>query len=202
MNKLLYYPADLNSSTSHTLYVRYMVGPTCKQKVVLELDNLKLPYFLSVGGIITFYEKLAPGSIEILRSNLKKHGLSILDDDSSRMMDSIITLINKLVHDSEQLPSLNYEQVLSVIQDITNEGIIELFTEITGYTFQQFIVLHKIERAKALVLYDNFTDEQISELLLYKSEALMQAQFLKITGLNTSYFRSLKSMREMIAATA
>ena len=54
------------------------------------------------------------------------------------------------------------------------------------------ILLHKIEKAKELLLYDEMYLTEISYVLKYSSVAHLSAQFKKITGLTPSFFKSLK----------
>ena len=70
-----------------------------------------------------------------------------------------------------------------------------IFSEVKGITIQQFIIIHKIERAKELLLYDELNLTEISYRLNYSSVAHLSNQFKKITGLTPSHFKSLKDKR-------
>jgi AraC-like DNA-binding protein len=64
-----------------------------------------------------------------------------------------------------------------------------------GITIQQYIIVHKIERAKELILYDELNLTQISCKLHYSSVAHLSNQFKKVTGLTPSHFKKLKDRR-------
>ncbi|CAN5378836.1 hypothetical protein BH23BAC3_BH23BAC3_19700 [soil metagenome] len=55
-----------------------------------------------------------------------------------------------------------------------------------------FIVMQKIERIKELLLYEDLPLSEIAEMLHYKNEQLLAAQFKKYTGLTPNYFKQLK----------
>jgi AraC-like DNA-binding protein len=57
------------------------------------------------------------------------------------------------------------------------------------------MILHKIERVKELLLYDELTLSEIAWKLHYSSVAHLSHQFKKVTGLTPSYFKSLKNKR-------
>lgn len=67
-----------------------------------------------------------------------------------------------------------------------------LFSETEGTTIEHFILLHKIEKVKELILYDELNFTEIAEKLHYSSVAHLSNQFKKITGLTPTYYKSLK----------
>ncbi len=62
-------------------------------------------------------------------------------------------------------------------------------------TIQQFIIIHKIEKAKELLLYDQLDITEISYKLHYSSVAHLSTQFKRITGLTPSFFKGLSKKR-------
>ena len=67
-----------------------------------------------------------------------------------------------------------------------------IFSEVKGITIQQFIIVHKIERAKEFLLYNELTLTEIAYKLHYSSVAHLSNQFKKVTGLTPSVFKQLK----------
>jgi len=70
-----------------------------------------------------------------------------------------------------------------------------LFSETKGTTIEHFIILHKIERVKELIIYDELNLSEIAWKLHYSSVAHLSNQFKKITGLTPSFFKSLKNKK-------
>jgi AraC-like DNA-binding protein len=71
-----------------------------------------------------------------------------------------------------------------------------MFSEVKGITIQQFIIIHKIERVKELLLYNELNLTEISYKLNYSSVAHLSNQFKKVTGLSPTYFKNLKQKRK------
>jgi AraC-like DNA-binding protein len=70
-----------------------------------------------------------------------------------------------------------------------------LFSEVKGTTIQHFIILHKIERVKELLLYEQMNLTEISYLMQYSSVAHLSNQFKKVTGLSPSFYKMMKKKR-------
>jgi AraC-like DNA-binding protein len=71
-----------------------------------------------------------------------------------------------------------------------------IFSEVKGFTIQQFIIFHKIEKVKELLLYDELNVTEISYKLHYSSAAHSSNQFKKITGLTPTFYKQLKKKRD------
>ena len=70
-----------------------------------------------------------------------------------------------------------------------------MFSEVQGTSIEQFIIAHKIERIKELIIYDELNITEIAWKMNYSSVAHLSTQFKKVTGLTPSHFRQLKDKR-------
>src|SRR5207245_1951397 len=70
-----------------------------------------------------------------------------------------------------------------------------LFSEVKGTTIEHYIISHKIERAKELLIYNELSLTEIAYKLHYSSVAHLSNQFKKITGLTPSFFKNMKHKR-------
>jgi AraC-like DNA-binding protein len=70
-----------------------------------------------------------------------------------------------------------------------------LFSEVQGTTIEQFIILHKVEKIKELITYNELNITEIAWKLNYSSVAHLSNQFKKVTGLTPSHFRDLKEKK-------
>jgi AraC-like DNA-binding protein len=66
---------------------------------------------------------------------------------------------------------------------------------VQGITIAQFIILHKIERVKELLIYDELNLTEIAWKMHYSSVAHLSNQFKKTTGLTPSHFKNLKERK-------
>ena len=64
-----------------------------------------------------------------------------------------------------------------------------------GITVEQFIISHKIERIKELIIYGDMNITEIAWEMNYSSVAHLSNQFKKATGLTPSHFKQLKEKR-------
>jgi AraC-like DNA-binding protein len=66
---------------------------------------------------------------------------------------------------------------------------------VQGTTIGQFIISHKVERIKELIMYDELNITEIAWKMNYSSVAHLSNQFKKATGLTPSHFKQLKDKR-------
>lgn len=176
-------------------YVKYMVSLRCKMIVKEELKKTGLKYAISPHGAVEFLEEVSPTQLEELNKNLLASGLELLDHNDSMLIDRIINIVLEVVHYSDELPNLSFEDIIGKSLGSGNEAILKIFSDVKGLSIMQFIVLQKIERVKELLLYDDLSLAEISEKLRYKNEHYLIAQFKKYTGLSPTYFKKLKNER-------
>jgi AraC-like DNA-binding protein len=178
------------------LYIKYMVSLRCKMMVKEELKKIGLHYVNVDLGVVEIMEDITEATFELLKINLARSGLELLDDKKSILIEKIKDVIIEMVHYTDELPKVNYSDYISekLNQDYTY--LSNIFSEVKGITIQQFIINHKIERVKELLLYDELNLTEIAYLLNYSSVAHLSGQFKKITGLSPSYFKQLKKKRK------
>ncbi len=122
-------------------------------------------------------------------------GLELLDDKKSILIERIKSVIVEMIHYSDEVPKVNYSDYISQKLDYDYTYLSNVFSEVKGTTIQQFIINHKIEKVKELLLYDELNLTEISYRLHYSSVAHLSNQFKKVTGLSPTFFKNLKSKR-------
>lgn len=180
---------------SSNLYVKYMVSLRCKMIAKSELHALNISYKLSPHGAIEFTDEITEDQYDLLNERLKNHGLILLSESESMLIDKIIHTIIEVVHYTDTLPKLNFRDLISSHAVSDGESILKVFSDVKGMSILQFIVIQKIERAKELMLYDNRSLSEIADILNYRNKDYLLAQFKKVTGLTPSYFNHLKNER-------
>jgi AraC-like DNA-binding protein len=101
-----------------------------------------------------------------------------------------------MVHYSDELPKVNYSDYISEKLGYDYTYLANTFSEVKGITIQQYIIIHKIERVKELLIYDELSLTEISYKMHYSSVAHLSNQFKKITGLTPTFFKQLKDKRK------
>lgn len=177
------------------LYIKYMVSLRCIIVVKQELQKLDLHNVKVELGTIEILEDITDSQILLLGENLKVIGLEVLNDKRNIMINKIQSLIIDIVHNSDELLQVNYSTYISEELGYDYTYLANLFSEVKAITIQQFMILHKIERVKELLLYDDLNLTEISHKLNYSSVAHLSHQFKKVTGLTPSYFKEVKKKR-------
>ncbi|ESU27530.1 AraC family transcriptional regulator [Flavobacterium saliperosum S13] len=175
-----------------------MVSLRCKMAVKEELDRLKLKHTAIELGEINLKKAISGDDRELLRIGLLKKGLELIDDKKSLLIEKAKTTIIELIHYSEKYPKVNYSDYISEKLDYNYNHLATLFSEVTGTTIGNYIIINKIERVKELLLYDELSLTEISLLMDYSSVAHLSHQFKKITGLTPTYFKKIKQYKKRI----
>ena len=178
------------------LHIKYMVSLRCKMMVKEELKKMGLHYVVVDLGMVEILEDITQNQREQLKYNLLQSGLELLDNKKSILIEKIINVITEMVHYSDELPVVNYSDYISEKLGYDYTYLANTFSEVKGITIQHFIILHKIEKVKELLLYDELTLTEISDKLHYSSVAHLSSQFKKVTGLSPSFYKQLKQKRK------
>lgn len=147
--------------------------------------------------MVDILEDITEEKHEILKANLLKAGLELLDDKKSILIERVKNVIVELIHYTDELPLINYSDFISEKLQYDYTYLSNIFSEVKGITIQQFIIINKIERVKELLLYDELNLTEIAYKLHYSSVAHLSNQFKKITGLSPSYYKLLKQKRKV-----
>jgi len=177
------------------LYVKFMVSTRCKMVVKEELKKLGLHYVFVNLGEIEIMEELTSSEREILQIALQKSGLLLMNDKKAILIEKIKNVIVEMVHYSNEPLKTNFSTFLAEKLQHDYTYLSNLFSEVVGTTIEHFIIAHKIERVKELIVYDELNFTEISYLLNYSSVGHLSNQFKKVTGLTPSHFKKLKQKR-------
>ena len=169
-----------------------MVSLRCKMIVKSELENLGVKSIIVELGEVEIAGDLVPKLRQDLKSALLKYGFELLEDTKSILIEKIKNIIVEMVHYSEEPLVVNFSNYLSEKLNYEYNYLSNLFSEVKGITIEHYIIAHKIERAKELLVYDQLTLTEIAEKLHYSSVAHLSNQFKKVTGLTPSFFKNMK----------
>jgi len=177
------------------LYIKYMVSNRCKMAVKQELKKLGLHFIVVDLGEVEVMEKLSIQQLEQLKSALLDSGLELMDDKRAVLIERIKNAIVEMVHYTDELIKTNFSTYLSKKLDHDYTYLANLFSEVQGTTIEQFIISHKVERIKELIIYGELNITEIAAKMNYSSVAHLSNQFKKVTGLSPSHFKQLKDKR-------
>jgi AraC-like DNA-binding protein len=160
------------------------------------LDELGLQYGQVYLGEVDVFSDFSEGQRSELKRKLQHYGLELMDEKAAVLVDKIKSVIIEMIHyveeDDDKIVFSRYlEEKLK--QDYTTMA--GLFSVVTGITIEHYIIQHKIEKVKELLLYENLNLTEIAHRMNYSSVSHLSYQFKKVTGLTPSFFKKIKSER-------
>lgn len=176
-----------------------MVSIRCKMVVRQALSTMGLQHGFIELGKVEITGSLTPAQRSQLAAILLTSGLELMDDKRSVLIEKIKNIIVEMIHYSDEEPKINFSDYLSKTLGHNYTYLANLFSESTGTTIEHFIIAHKIERVKELLLYDELNLTEISYKLNYSSVAHLSSQFKRVTGLTPTFFKKLKQYKARIA---
>ncbi|AEV96429.1 AraC family transcriptional regulator [Niastella koreensis] len=177
------------------LYIKNMVCIRCKMVVREELTKLGIKFTTVELGEVEVIENISAEQQEQIKKALLRSGLELMDDKKSILIQKIKNVIIELVHFSEEPLTMNFSEYLSQKLNYDYTYLANLFSEVQGTTIEKFLIAHKIERVKELLVYNELNLTEIAYRMHYSSVAHLSAQFKKVTGLTPSHFKQLKNKR-------
>jgi len=169
-----------------------MVCNRCISVVRNELDSLGIPVTQIVLGEAELGKELSRPEIESLRERLEHHGFELLDDQKSKLIEQIKTLLINFVHYSDEKIKVNLSDYIAEKIGRDYDYLSSLFSEVEGLTIEKYMILQRIERVKELLVYGELSLSEIAFKTGYSSLAHLSAQFKKITGLTPSHYREIR----------
>ena len=172
-----------------------MVSVRCKTAVKVALQNMGLHFVMVDLGEVDIMENINNEQREQLNYELKLAGLELMDDKRAMLIEKIKNVIVEMVHHTDTFIKTNFSVFLSEKLNHDYTYLANIFSEVQGTTIEQFIILHKVERIKELIIYDELNITEIAYNMNYSSVAHLSNQFKKITGLSPTHFKNLKVKR-------
>lgn len=161
------------------------------------LDNVGLHYGRVELGEVEVQENITAEQREQLKMALSITGLELMDDKKDILISKIKSVIVEMVHYEEEVPKEKISAHISKRLHLSYSYLANQFSKAMGVTIEHYIIAHKIERAKELIMYDELNFAEIAYRLNYSSEAHLSNQFKKLTGLTPSYFRRIQDKKRI-----
>ncbi len=180
------------------IFIRNMVSLRCKLFVKDELSKEGISFGTIDLGEVEVSKPLSPAQRDKLQEVFRRAGLELMDDSKTRLLEKIKNVIIEMVHYADELPKVNFSEYLSTMIGVDYKKLSTLFSQTKGMTIEHYIILHKIEKVKELLIYDELTLSEIAYRMHYSSSAHLSNQFKKVTGLTPSFFKSLRLQRQAL----
>ena len=103
-----------------------------------------------------------------------------------------------MIYKTYDLMDINYPKYLSEKFKLDFVYISEMFLTVQGIRIDQYILSHKIERIKEMIIYDELNIMDIAQKLNFNNVAELYYQFKKATGFSPFNFKQLKIKRKNV----
>lgn len=179
-----------------------MVSLRCKMVVKAVLKDLSVQVLGINLGEIEVRGNLTDEQLHSLSQSLEEAGLELMRDKRGMLVDKIKNLVIELIHYADSGNPVRISEYISQQLGHNYAYLSNHFSAATGSSIEQFVILHKIEKAKELILYDELNLTEISYQLNYSSVAHLSNQFKKVTGLSPTRFKTLSQKRQAASTYA
>lgn len=159
------------------------------------LKSLQLHFIVVDLGEVEIMEQITSSQREQLRVALNCSGLELMDDKKAILIEKIKNVIIEKIHHTDELMKVKFSTYLCEKLNHDYTYLSNLFSEVQGTTIEQYIICHKVERIKELIIYGELNVTEIAWKMNYSSVAHLSNQFKKVTGLSPSHFKQLKDKR-------
>ena len=179
------------------IFIKYMVSLRCKLIVTSELNKMGIQHITVDQGQVEIPGELSETQRLELTKMLRRKGLEVLDESLSSLIERTTDMVIDMVRLSDGLPQV---EAANYIGNKINYDPVELstiFAEVKGISLDAFVIYHKMEFIKELLLYDQLTIGEISKKLRYENVEKLTYQFQKFTGLTPRHFKTMRKIRIM-----
>ncbi|MBE7442658.1 MAG: helix-turn-helix transcriptional regulator [Flavobacteriales bacterium] len=172
-------------------YLKNMFSKSCIQllEVVLSSNQHIIIHKISLGEAILDIDDNPETENKLLKL-FKKCGFELVKDSDDKIVERTKQAAIELIFYSYNTNSLirNSEYISQKLQ-LPYEKIAKLFKKKTKTTLEKFIIALKIEKAKEMLVSNEFSVSEIAYMLDYSSVHYLSNQFKKTTGITISDFK-------------
>ncbi|HET9746498.1 MAG TPA: AraC family transcriptional regulator [Chitinophagaceae bacterium] len=155
---------------------------------------MSIPFHEVLVGEIHLCDTIEENTRVVLKQRLGKIGLELIDSRIGETIEKIKQLVIKKarneIDDKEKRIKLSTYLSSRLHQEYTS--LSKLFSDTEGRTIENFLIMHRIEKAKELLVYGQLSLSEIAFNLDYSSVAHLSTQFKKVTGLTPSHFKQIR----------
>lgn len=170
-----------------TLYIKNMVCPRCVLAVEDLLTSLGYHVLDVALGEASVEQDINDEGRRTVAEGLEQIGFELLEDRHSVLVENIRLQVQAWVRLGGEHPRLSDYLQGQLGRDYS--ALSKLFTAVRGITIERYSVMQRVERAKELLSYGQYSVSEIAYELGYSSPAHLSAQFKQETGMSPSVFQ-------------
>ncbi|MFT3909031.1 MAG: AraC family transcriptional regulator [Ferruginibacter sp.] len=143
-------------------------------------------------GEITIDGHISVKTYKDIDEVLYQNGFELVKDKEIILAEKIENVIIEMIYLSETLPAVKYSNYISDKLEMNYAYLSRFFSNAKKFTIEKFIIMHKVEFVKQLLLFNEMSLSDIAWRLNYSSTNHLCSQFKKITGFSPSGFKKIK----------
>ena len=183
------------ANPARTIHVRNMTCSCCIHllRKELSIDGIEI-HDIKLGTLVLSHD---PGKIswKEIETIMEAYGFEIIREKEKMLVEEIKHAVIELVHNSTYNAMVRNSDYLVERFGMSYPYISSLFSKHEGTTLEKFTILHKIEKVKELIEYDEVTLSEIAYMMGYSSVQYLSTQFKSITGVSVTEYRVTPSTR-------
>jgi AraC-like DNA-binding protein len=152
------------------------------EQIGVGVDNIQL------GEITIRYDKRKVRA-EKIHQILEDNGFEIIKDREEQLVEKIKKAVIDLVHYSTFNSMVRNSDFLVEKFNMSYQRLSSLFSKHEKMTLEKYIILHKIEKVKALLQADELSLSEIAYMMAYSSVQYLSTQFKNITGVSVTEYK-------------
>jgi len=180
------------------LYIKYNIDLMCKVVLQQQLDKFNIDCRVTEPGYVKFKENMSMEKYSMFVDSLKNFGIEIVDNQKSILVQKIKNAIIEMLYSEKGMQSLKISSFLAEKLGESYRTLSQVFSEVTFISIENFIILHKIERVKQLLMTENLSLTEISFMMNYSSVAYLSQQFKNITGVTPTSFQKIMRQKRIL----
>ncbi|MFN1218957.1 helix-turn-helix domain-containing protein [Chryseobacterium kwangjuense] len=174
------------------VFIKNMVCNRCISAVEKIFREADVPICSVKLGEVETEADISAKKMQALEESLVATGFERIKDSTQQLIDKIKNIIIIKISELDIDEDFLLSEFLSSKIHKDYSSLSKTFSQNENITLEQFFILHKIEKVKELLLYNEFTLTEIAGKLGYKSVQHLSSQFRNITGFTPTEFKKLK----------
>lgn len=181
------------------IFVKFDFTRTCTKVIEETLAKLDIKYHMSSFGEIEFLEAVSKEKLKSFHHVLDEYGIEIIENQKIILVQKLKDAIIDMIYDEENSINVKSSVYLSDRLAHSYGYLSNLFSEVTYTSIENFIILQKIERTKAMITNTELSLTEIAFKLNYSSVAHLSTQFKNTTGITPTAFQRIIAKRRDLA---
>lgn len=155
-----------------------------------ELEKFNISFRRHDDGYLEINQDIPEKNRFQIQDSLNRYSIRIIEDERECLVQRIKNILFEIVYAGKQ-PQTTLSAYLSDRLGFSYGFLSGIFAAHTFCSIEQYVIMIKTERAKRLIIEDEISLKEISDVLAYSSLGHFSKQFKKCTGITLSEFRKI-----------